>query len=77
MISQSEALRRIRQTERETLTPAEVAAVIGCRPYYINVTAMKHPDRLPFPVFFVGTHCKIPKTQFLNYWENRNEDFAQ
>ena len=51
--------------EKEMLTPAEVAPVLGCNPYAINVMAKQSPERLGFPVCMIGNRVKIPRRAFL------------
>lgn len=47
------------------LTPAEIAPVLGCNPYAINVQAKANPAALGFPVCVIGTRVRIPRTAFL------------
>lgn len=60
--------------DREYLTPAEVAAVIGCSPQDIRVTARQRPDLLGFNVCVVGTRTKIPRRGFLRWLEGREAE---
>lgn len=52
-------------TDKPMLTPADVAPVLGCHPYAINVQARTNPARLGFPVCVVGRRVKIPRAAFL------------
>lgn len=68
-------LEELERMDREYLIPKEVAGVLGCAPYAINVAAKQNPEVLGFPVTLVGTRAKIPKRPFLNYMRyGRPED---
>ena len=58
--------------EREFLTPAQAAAVIGCEPYAINVQAKDDPLKLGFPVCIMGSRVKIPRRAFIRWIECGN-----
>ena len=62
-------LEEIRSYEREFLTPAQVAPVLGCDPQDIRVTARRHPEQLGFNVALVGTRVKIPRLGFIRWME--------
>jgi hypothetical protein len=53
--------------ERDYLTPAEIAGVLGSDPQTIRVAARTEPKRLGFPVVVIGSRVKIPRTAFLRY----------
>ena len=59
-------LKELEQLETEVLTPSQVAPILGCQPYTINV-AVKKGIRLPFPVLTMGTRVRIPKTPFIKF----------
>ena len=50
-----------------TLTPAQVADVLGCDPHWIRVAAKDAPELLQFPVLRVGNRVKIPRIPFLRF----------
>jgi len=52
---------------KEMLSPADVAPVLGCNPYSINVMAKADPARLGFPVCVIGNRVKIPRRAFLRW----------
>ena len=54
-------------SDKEMLTPTEVAPVLGCHPYAINEAVKKDPTRLGFPVCKVGNRVKIPRRAFLRW----------
>lgn len=70
-------LEELEQVDREYLIPREVAGVLGCTQYAINVAARQAPELLGFPVTLIGTRAKIPKRPFINYMKyGRPEDDA-
>ena len=61
----------IRKIEREFLTPAQVAEVLGCDPQGIRVWARQRPEGLGFPVCIVGSRTKIPRRAFVAWMEGK------
>lgn len=61
------------QLPEEYLVPAQVAALLGCDQYAINLAAEtpKGREKLGFPVIKIGRRVKIPRRPFLRYmgWE--------
>lgn len=59
----------LEKIEREFLVPNDVAQILGCDPYNINVQARKDQmngtKSFPFPVIMIGNRVKIPKRAFL------------
>lgn len=53
--------------DRDYLTPAEIAGVLGSDPQTIRVAARVDPQRLGFPVIVIGSRVKIPRTAFLRF----------
>lgn len=64
-------LEKIKAMDKEFLTPSEVAPLLGCMPYAINVMAKKRPEKLGFPVIMIGNRVKIPKQAFINFMEGQ------
>ena len=60
-------LDRIAGIDKDMLSPADVAPVLGCHPYAINVAAKTDPARLGFPVCMIGNRVKIPRRAFLRW----------
>lgn len=58
-------------TDKPMLTPADVAPVLGCHPYAINVQAKTDPAQLGFPVTIIGRRVKIPRLAFLAWLEGK------
>lgn len=61
------ALEDILHCDRVLLTPAQVAPVLGCAPYAINIQAREDASKLGFPVIMIGTRVKIPRLSFLQF----------
>lgn len=57
----------IKELDRDFLVPREVAQVLGCDPYTINVYAKQCPERLGFPTLMIGNRVKIPREGFLRF----------
>ena len=66
-VTTTDHLTRIASSDVEMLTPADVAPVLGCHPYAINVAAKEDPARLGFPVCLIGNRVKIPRRAFLRW----------
>lgn len=58
-------LEQIEASKSDVLTTADVAEVLGCTPYSINLQAQRAPDSLGFPVIVSGTRVRIPREGFL------------
>lgn len=63
----------IKNSTAPVLKPSDIAEVLGCRPYYINVECRQHPERVKFPFMWSGTHLHIPRVGFINWYEGRGE----
>lgn len=63
----AQALAALEQSEKLMLTPAEVAPILGCQAYAINVQAKEDPAKLGFPVCMMGTRVRIPRRAFLHW----------
>lgn len=64
-------LDEIRNFQRDYLTPAQVAEVLGADPQDIRVAAKMHPERLGFNVAVVGSRIKIPRLAFIRWAEGK------
>lgn len=62
-------LDELEKIDREFLIPREVAGVLGCCPYTINVQVKEDKrngiNSFPFPVILLGTRVKIPRRPFI------------
>ena len=62
----------LKRLDREFLTPAQVAEVLGCDPHGIRVWARQRPEGLGFPVCLVGSRTKIPRRAFIAWMEGNS-----
>lgn len=62
-------LNDLEKLDREFLIPSEVAAVLGCDTYSINLQVKKDVETgsksFPFPVMMIGNRVKIPRRAFI------------
>lgn len=65
----------IKASDKDFLTPGDLAGVLGCDPQEIRLMARDERWRpqLGFPVVCMGNRVKIPRIGFINFWEGRNE----
>ena len=63
--------------ERETLLPAEVAAVLGCNAYNFTLQAREDAGRLGFPVCIIGNRVRTPRRAFRNWLKGDTKDEAE
>lgn len=61
------ALEALIVSDKLMLTPSDVAPVLGCDPYAINIQAREDASKLGFPVIMIGTRVKIPRLSFLQF----------
>lgn len=66
-------LQEIKECPKDILVPADVASVLGCDPYSINLQAKKDPSALGFPVVVIRSRVKIPKAGFIRFMEGLQE----
>ena len=59
-------LKELEQLETEVLTPNQVAPILGCQPYSINIAVRDGKNPFPFPVIKMGSRVRIPKRPFIN-----------
>lgn len=62
-------LTEIRETDKQMLTAADIAELLGSDPQTIRISARQNPELIKFPFTFVGNRMKIPRTGFINWWE--------
>lgn len=60
-------LQEIKALDREYLTPAQIAPILGCDPQDIRVAARQRPDLLGFNVAVIGTRVKVPRLAFIKW----------
>jgi len=50
---------------KEMLVPTDIAPILGCTPYTINVCTRNGENPFPFPIIRMGTRVRIPKMPFI------------
>lgn len=66
----------IKALDRDWLTVAEVAAVLGADQQGIRIAARENPQGLGFPVILLGRNgrrVKVPRLPFIRYMEVGND----
>lgn len=59
----------ILESDKDFLIPKDLAKVLGCDPYTINVQAKEDASKLGFPVVMIGTRVRVPRLAFIR-WMN-------
>lgn len=67
-------LEELEKLDKEFLIPAEVAPLLGCNPYAINVAVRDGKNPFPFPVIKLGRRVKIPKRPFIRAMRGETEE---
>lgn len=62
-------LQDLKEMDKEFITPAVAAQILGCDPQFIRIVARQAKDELGFPVLVVRSRVKIPKAAFINFME--------
>ena len=62
-------LEDVRKIEKDFITPAIAAQVLGCDPNYIRLAAHQAPEKLGFPVVVLNSRTKIPRLAFIRFME--------
>lgn len=62
-------LEDVRRMDKDTITPAVAAQVLGCDPQWIRVAAREDKSLLGFPVVIIKSRTKIPRLAFIRYME--------
>lgn len=58
-------LDELEKLPKEMLIPADVAPILGCNPYTINVATRDGQNPFPFPIIRIGSRVRIPKASFI------------
>ena len=66
-------LEEIRMLDREFLTPAQIAPLLGVDPQDVRVAAKQCPERLGFNVSVIGSRVKIPRLAFIEFMCGSND----
>ena len=69
----ADAIERLKAMDKPMLAPAEVAPVLGCSPYTINLQAQRDPGMLGFPVVVMGRRVRIPRLAFIRWYYGGTE----
>ena len=62
-------LDEIRGMDREFLTPAQIAPILGCDAQDVRVAARQRPELLGFAVCVIGSRVKVPRRAFIRWME--------
>ncbi|MBO5921748.1 MAG: hypothetical protein J6S92_03725 [Oscillospiraceae bacterium] len=59
----------LEKIEKEYLIPTQIAPILGCAAYNINVQVKEDKkngtNSFPFPTILIGTRIRIPKRAFI------------
>ena len=58
-------LEQLEAMDKEMLVPKDIAPILGCAPYAINVATQNGKNPFPFPIIRMGTRVRIPKRPFI------------
>lgn len=58
-------LEQLEALDKEVLVPKDIAPLLGCNPYAINVATKDGKNPFPFPIIRMGTRVRIPKRPFI------------
>lgn len=61
----------IRASTKDMLTPSDVAPILKCNPYSLNIAARADIKALGFPASLIGTRLRIPRVGFLRWLDGR------
>lgn len=57
------------RSDKIFLTPSDVAEVLNCKPFSLNVQAREDISKLGFPASLIGTRLRIPRLGFLHWMQ--------
>lgn len=67
-------LEDLERLPKEMLIPADIAPILGCKPYAINVATKDGRNPFPFPVIRMGSRVRIPKRPFIKAMRGETND---
>ena len=65
-------LDEVRNSNKETLSPKDIAPILGVHPYSINIKAKA--GTLEFKAYFSGNRCKVVRKSFLRFMEVNSDE---
>lgn len=68
---QTMTMAQIRASDKETLTPQDIAQVLGAHPQWIRETARRTPELMGFRFTFSGKRMIIPRAAFVNWFDGK------
>ena len=60
-------LEEIRNSDKDVLTPADIAPILGSDPQTIRTAVRDDPELFGFKATLIGNRIKIPRLRFLAY----------
>ena len=70
-------MQEIRNSTKDCLIPSDIAEVLGCDKYRINLQVKQDKalgiNSFPFPTILIGSRVKIPRKDFLKAMEGETE----
>ena len=67
-------LEDIEKLDKEMLTPRDIAPIMGCNSFAINVATRDGKNPFPFPVLHFGNRVKIPRRLFIKAMKGETEE---
>ncbi len=67
-------LEQLEMLDKEMLVPTDIAPILGCKPYTINVATKDGKNPFPFPIVRTGTRVRIPKRPFIKAMRGEEEN---
>ena len=61
----------LKKSNKDILTPNDVASILGCDPNVIRRQAKEDVKALGFPCAKVGSRVKIPRQAFIDWYEGK------
>lgn len=67
-------LDELEKLDKEVLVPTDIAPILGCMPYTINVATRDGNNPFPFPIIRIGNRVRIPKMPFIKAMRGELEE---
>jgi hypothetical protein len=71
-------IEEIQSSTKEMLTPSDIAEILGCAPYTINVQVKQDiadgVNSFGFPISKIGCRVRIPRRAFLRFMLGDEEE---